>query len=567
MHAMRRPISHRRYRAPRKRRLLAAAGYGALALVCLAFGALAFVLVAPPLDAVRDRLAADVSARTGRTLTVAGPMSVALFPRVVVAFSDIALQPPEGVAGAPTLTAPSLDVETSLWSLLSRRPRLDRITLHRPTIELAIDAQGRRSWETAAPVPRPNRPPVNEARGGKAAPPGPAERSSTTTRSRRPRPWAVRLLDGTVRYRDERAGTSYEIGALNVDAAAEAAAGAVTMDGAFVWQGEPFHFSATVAAGRTGDGQLEQVALKLAGGPLEVAYRGTLSWRVGIAAEGDLSLQRLAYKDLKIGPATFDVRADAGVVKLVLREAELYGGRGQGSLTLDTGSAPPAISARLKLVDVSVLPLLKEAASVGWLDGRGSVALDLGARGLSERQIVETLQGQVQVNVADGSVAGIDIDRSLRALQRGRLGTVAPRREDRTAFRSLAGTFEIADGVARTQDLKLDSAHVEVSGEGRVELGPRRIDCTLNTKITGGPAEEGAAIKIGTVELPIVISGPLERPKFAISGQEGLSDAINQIGKNLRSREVRDALKGLLGGDGEKRVKPGELIEKLLKKD
>jgi uncharacterized protein involved in outer membrane biogenesis len=146
MHAMRRPISHRRYPAPRKRRWLAAAGYGALALVCLAFGALAFVLVAPPLDAVRDRLAADVSARTGRTLTVAGPMSVALFPRVVVAFSDNALQPPEGVAGAPTLTAPSLDVETSLWSLLSRRPRLDRITLHRPTIELAIDAQGRRSW-------------------------------------------------------------------------------------------------------------------------------------------------------------------------------------------------------------------------------------------------------------------------------------------------------------------------------------------------------------------------------------------------------------------------------------
>jgi uncharacterized protein involved in outer membrane biogenesis len=563
MHAMRRPISHRRDRAPPKRLWLAAAGYGALALVCLAFGALTFLLVAPPLDAVRDRLAADVSARTGRALTVAGPMSVALFPRVVVSLGDVALLAPGGMAGAPTLAAPSLDVETSLWSLLSRRPRLDRITLRRPMIELTVDAQGRRSWDAAAPVPLPGRPPDPAA----GLSPIQGITSITSTRSRRPRPWAVRLLDGTVRYRDERTGASYEIGALNIDAAAETAAGAVTMNGAFVWQGEPFHFSATMAAGRAGDSQLEQVALKLAGGPLEAAYRGTLSRRGGIAVEGIFSLQRLAYKDLKIGPATFDVKADAGVLKLVLREPELYGGRGQGGLTIDTNGPTPVIAARLKLADVSILPLLKDTASVDWLDGRGSVALDLGAHGLSERQIVETLQGQVQVNVAEGSVTGIDIDRSLRALQRGRLGNVAPRREDRTPFRSLAGTFEIANGIARTQDLKLDSERVEVSGEGRIELGPRRIAYTLHTRITGGPTDEGAAIKIDTIELPIAISGPLERPKFAISGQEGLSEAVNQIGKNLRSREVQDALKGLLGGDSEKRVKPGELIEKLLKKD
>ncbi|HEY1243947.1 MAG TPA: AsmA family protein, partial [Hyphomicrobiaceae bacterium] len=230
---MRRPISHRRDRAPRKR-WLAAAGYGALALACLGLGALAFLLVAPPLDAVRDRLAAEVNARTGRALTVGGPMSVALFPRVVVSLGDIVLLPPEGTPGPPLLAAPSLDVETSLWSLLSRRLRLDRITLHRPRIELAVDTQGRRSWEAAAPLPPPRQLPAAGEPDSKGASPGPAAR---TTSSRRPRPWAVRLLDGMVRYRDERAGTGYEIGALNIDAAAEAAAGTVTMDGAFVWQG------------------------------------------------------------------------------------------------------------------------------------------------------------------------------------------------------------------------------------------------------------------------------------------------------------------------------------------
>ncbi|MBO0766592.1 MAG: AsmA family protein, partial [Hyphomicrobiaceae bacterium] len=523
------------------------------------------MLVAPPVEAVRDRLAAEVKSRTGRTLTVTGPMSVALFPRVVVAFSDVNLLPPDGMTGAPTLTAPSIDVETSLWSLVSRRPRLERVTLQRPTIELAIDPQGRRSWETAAPRPRPEVPPADQALPSAEAsdlterlssvmrPKSPvASLSITPTQPRQPRPWAVRLVDGTVRYRDERAGTTYEIGALNVDLAAEAAAGAVTMDGTFGWHGETFHFSAATVAAPIDDRRSQHVRLTLSGAPLELSYAGKLAWSGAIAAEGVLALQRLDYKNLKIGPVTFGVKADAGVVELAAREAQLYGGRGQGELTLDIRGPVPAVSARLKLADVALLPLLKDTAGVGWLDGRGAVALDLGAQGASERQIVETLQGQVKVSVAEGAVTGIDIDRSMRALQRGQLGGLAPRREDRTPFSALASTFQITNGVAKSQDLKLDSAHLEVRGEGQIELGPRRINYTLHTKITGGEADEGATIKIGTIELPITVIGPLERPKFGISGQEGLSDAINQIGKKLRSRDVQGALKGLFGGDGPK---------------
>src|SRR5262249_39801502 len=97
----------------------------------------------------------------------------------------------------------------------------------------------------------------------------------------------------------------------------------------------------------------------------------------------------------------------------------------------------------------------------------------------------------------------------------------------------------------------------------------RRIDATLQTKIDGSaganPAD-GAVVNIGTLELPIGIKGSLERPEFTIKGQEGLTEAINRIGKNLKSREVKDAIEGLLSGDRSKRVKPAELLEKLLKK-
>jgi AsmA protein len=237
-------------------------------------------------------------------------------------------------------------------------------------------------------------------------------------------------------------------------------------------------------------------------------------------------------------------------------------------VTFDATGPASVLSASLKLTGVSMSPLLRDVAAIGWIDGRGTVTLDLTGRGSSEQPIVETLQGKVEMAVTDGAITGLDIDKSLRALQRGRLDRLAPRRDDRTPFSELSGSFDIADGVARNHDLKLASANLQLSGEGTIELAPRQIDYTLQTKFAGGPPEEGAAFKIGTIELPVGIKGPLDRPEFTIKGHEGLTDTIKQIRRNLRSREVQDAIQGLLGGDGEKkRVKPADLIEKLLKKE
>jgi uncharacterized protein involved in outer membrane biogenesis len=556
------------------RRWLAVAGYGGLVLACVTLGALAFVLVAPPLDRVRDRLVEEVKARTGRTLVVNGPMSATLLPRVVVSLGDVAVLPPEGMAhgteGAGTVTVAAIDAEMSLWSLLSRRPRLDRLTLHRPAVDLVTDAQGRRSWDIVSPPRRADRPRAVLSGDGEKAAPGQPERYASikgiaSLTSEAPHPWAVRVVDGTVRYRDDRSDALHEIGKVNLDLAAETRGSPATVNGSFDWLGERWRFSGR-ASHELLEGRPGLVAFRLAGAPVEAGYEGTLALKGGIAADGALSLGPFAYKGMKIGPSRLAVSVDAGVAKTTLEQVELYGGAGRGSLTVDTTGQTPAIAASLQLSGVALTPLLGDAAGIGWIDGRGTVALDLAAQGRSEPQIVETLQGKVQLSVADGAVTGIDIDRSLRALQRGRLDRLAARREDRTHFSQLSGTFDIANGVAKNEDLQLVATNLQLSGAGIVELAPRRIDYTLQTKISGTP-DDGAALRIGTIELPISINGPLDRPAFAIKGQEALTDTIKQIGRNLRSREVQDALKGLLGGDGEKRVKPGELMEKLLKKE
>jgi uncharacterized protein involved in outer membrane biogenesis len=540
---------------------LTAVAYLGLGVLCLAAAAVAFTVVAPPLEAVRDRLIRQVHERTGRTLAVAGPMSVSLLPRPVVTLQGIALLPPEGMAGGPTVSVPALEAGVSFWSLLSRRPKLERVTLHQPVIDLVVDGQGRRSWDAG---PRPKRPVPPASAAPKAPEPAVSAEpaSPASARPRQRRPMTLRVAGGTVRYRDERSGAGYEISALDLDVTTDAPEAALLAVGAFAWEGNPFRFAVSAAQGPNA-----AVVVKLAGAPLDLVYQGSLAVQGGVSAKGTLALAHITYKDVKLGPAKLALAVAAGAAEVTLQNVALYGGRGQGRLTVSTTSAPPALSASLKLTDVSLLPLLKDAAGAAWLDGRGALTFELSSQGTTERQIVELLKGEVQLSVTDGTVTGFDVERILHALQRGRLDRLAPRHQDRTPFTALAGTFAIVDGVARTGDLKLVSKHIEMKGEGEIELGPRRIDATLETKVDGGAPADGAVVRIGTLQVPIGIKGPLDRPEFTIKGQEALSDTIGRIGKNLKSREVQDAIEGLLSGDRSKRVKPGELLEKLLKKE
>ena len=114
--------------APRRRSSwLAIVGYAALGVGCVLAGAVTFLLIAAPVDLVRDRAVELVKARTGRDLVVAGPTKLTYFPRFGVAFSQVSLAAPADMGGPPVLAARKLQVELPVWSLLSRRVTAQRV--------------------------------------------------------------------------------------------------------------------------------------------------------------------------------------------------------------------------------------------------------------------------------------------------------------------------------------------------------------------------------------------------------------------------------------------------------
>jgi AsmA protein len=282
-------------------------------------------------------------------------------------------------------------------------------------------------------------------------------------------------------------------------------------------------------------------------------------------ADLTLSVERVAYKDLATGPSTLRLGLENGFAKVTLDDMQLYGGRAQGVVTLDATNPTPAIGGNLTLEGISVLPLLRDGLGFEWLEGSGGIALALAGRGESVRQVVAGLNGKVAVNVGNGSIRGTDFAKVLRGLEQGRLEALGAAEGDKTQFSEFAATFVVASGVATNQDLRLLSPRLQVAGSGSAALARRSIDYTARVRIVGGVSVPGAVLNVANLEIPLRIEGPWSKPHLSVVGQENLAETVKQIGKNLNSQDVQEAIKGLFGGDGQ-RTKPSDLIDKLLKK-
>jgi AsmA protein len=285
-----------------------------------------------------------------------------------------------------------------------------------------------------------------------------------------------------------------------------------------------------------------------------------------VDADLALSADRVIYKDLKIGPSRLALKLDNKVATIRLEDMQLYGGRGRGVLTLDGSGPVPVTGTNLALEGVSALPLLKDALGFDWLEGRTTITLALASQGTSERQMVETLNGKVDVATANGAIHGFDVDKLVGSIEQGRFANLGLAAGEKTPFSEFAGSYTVTGGVAQNQDLRLISPRLRVTGQGTINLAQRQLDYTVNPKLAAGATTPGAVINIRSIEIPVRIEGPWDKPTFSVKGQEQIIETIKQIGKNIKSKDVQEALKGLFGGSDGERVKPRELLDKLLKK-
>jgi AsmA protein len=288
---------------------------------------------------------------------------------------------------------------------------------------------------------------------------------------------------------------------------------------------------------------------------------------------GRFEIGRLLWRGIVMEAVRVIATLDGGAIRGEVENAQLYGGYGRGVLTFRREGFGAAVGLTAAFDGVAVLPFMQDAVRFDWVEGRGHLTLALATQGASEREMVERLGGKAEFRVSDGAVIGWNVPHALRKLRQGQMIALDRDAQAKTPFAELAGSFAISNGVAVNQDLKMSGAAAQLTGAGTIAMPQRSVDYIVRPRLPITTAAHSNAADPLSIEIPVRIHGAWEQPRFTADLQGALNDprtaeTIQQLGRQLRSGNVDEAVKSFFGGgpEGEeKAAKAKEMLKRFLK--
>ena len=133
----------------------------AIALAILVALILAGLVLAPQfvdLNRFKGPIAAELTAQTGRTVELRGPLGLSLLPGPTVTARDVRLANPPGAAVEDMVRLRAVEVKLAFWPLLARRVEIRSATLVEPDVDVEPMAGGGGNWRFDRHAPRAGEP-------------------------------------------------------------------------------------------------------------------------------------------------------------------------------------------------------------------------------------------------------------------------------------------------------------------------------------------------------------------------------------------------------------------------
>jgi AsmA protein len=256
-------------------------------------------------------------------------------------------------------------------------------------------------------------------------------------------------------------------------------------------------------------------------------------------ADLDFTVGGLMARKLKVGKSHIGVTLKNGRLVADLTEMALYGGNGKAKNTANAAERVPAIGLSFDLSGLQANPFLSDAIDLDRLEGTANASIDVQGRGASQRQIVSSLDGAGKVQFLDGAVRGINLAAMVRNIQGAFLDPEA-RKQQKTDFAELAGTYTIKSGILSNQDLELKSPLLRVTGKGTVNLPQQTVNYRVEPKAVASTTGQGGATDVSGVMVPVIVEGPWDN----LSYKPDLAGAIGGVAKEKALEQLQKVIPG-----------------------
>ncbi len=242
---------------------------------------------------------------------------------------------------------------------------------------------------------------------------------------------------------------------------------------------------------------------------------------------GTINVGTVQQDNLVLNNLHSNVVLNHGLVQLNPVTADLYGGKENGSISIDTRPAQPVYNVNLKSEKVDANKLLSSVSSVKQVL-YGVLASNVNATfsSTSAEAIARGLNGNVGLNLSNGKLMNMDLLHELASVGKF-LGGVPGAPKNFTDLVQLSGNFDVKNGIAQTNNLKAVIDGGTLAAVGLVNLADQSLNmhvtAVLNKVLSqqvggsqvGGFMNTALANNQGELVLPIILTGTFQHPQVA----------------------------------------------------
>ena len=264
---------------------------------------------------------------------------------------------------------------------------------------------------------------------------------------------------------------------------------------------------------------------------------------------GRLQLGSLRLKGLDLSAVDLQLALAGGQLTLKQFSAGVAGGKVTASGVLDARQQPARYQVHKRVQGVDVRPLLQTLAQTDLLEGKGDLEVEAQGSGLSEQALRSRMQGKVNLKLSDGALHGINLAEMIREARATLTGKGADQVKEvrKTDFSALTASFQIANGIARSDDIQLFAPALRVKGQGQTALVPETLDFLFLTSVVESSKGQGGKTvdELKDITIPVRIGGHWQAPSYKLDVKELLSN--NKVLEEKARKEAERGLKKVLG--------------------
>ena len=271
----------------------------------------------------------------------------------------------------------------------------------------------------------------------------------------------------------------------------------------------------------------------------------------------DLPVESGLKKPVEIRNIEMNADLKGQEVRLSNLSLEVFNGqvKAQGGTSL--GTSTPPFNGKLTVQGVQMGQALGavDPQSPLLISGRAAADVAVAGRGFSWVDLTSALEGPGHVEIKDGKIEGVNLIGEATALLK--VAGISLEQAKATAFSTIESDFMIKQGRVNAQKILMDSHDFQATGHGTVGFDQTlnlamnlNLSQTLTQKIAGSSPLVKAASQGGRLRLPLLITGTLPRPSFALDAR-GLTGKVQE----QVQEKAKDTVEGLMQGT----TKPADL--------